>query len=355
LHTFRILLNTILFHFLFTLSLQAQTLHALILTDSVDETIGPSVKNDRINFKELMNEISVKTGMYLNLRILDGSDFKYLKIKGALDEIRPGSNDTVFIYFSSHGYRTREKKTKWPFIGIPDAEEEMDQFKLYQSQFAKKPRLLIIMSDACNSYADVAASTDESFIPRSISSNESENYKALFLRSSGGILTTSSKPGQFSRALEKGGAYSIQFLSALKNSVKSSKIPKWNDVMKNAHKVIAKGEESQQDPIYELFSLKEGVYSSNVPTPVAQVIPIPNKLLKYVFDHRSLIEVSKKSWKFNDEGKIYLLQEYERDANFISMYEKTERYFYALDHINKILYYYDEEAKDWILYVEGLK
>jgi len=61
---------------LFTLSLQAQTLHALILTDSVDETIGPSVKNDRINFKELMNEISVKTGMYLNLRILDGSDFK---------------------------------------------------------------------------------------------------------------------------------------------------------------------------------------------------------------------------------------------------------------------------------------
>ncbi|MDF3818549.1 caspase family protein [Leptospira sp. 96542] len=337
-------------------SVQSQTLHAVILSDSLDQSIGKSVKKDMANFKDLVNQIASKTGMDLQLTVLDGKDFTYKKANNAFGKINPGSEDLVFIYFSAHGFRMKETKGKWPLIHFPD-DNFVDQNELYKTQVAKKPRLLIIMSDVCNVYADEGEPIP-GVIPRSMSANEETNYATLFRYSRGSILASSSIPGQYSQAMDKGGAYSLQFLSNLKSALKSSNTPVWANIMKAANKPLFANTDHRQDPQYQLLSFTEG---SKVNTGLPVVVnppvvnPTPNKRQNYKFSEGYLQENANKKWKLNYDGVNYNLKEYERDKNFISMLDESNEDYYSVDHINKILYHYDWENEEWVVIAEGLK
>ncbi|WP_411823565.1 caspase family protein [Leptospira sp. 'Mane'] len=346
--TYRLVL-TFLTVFSINFPIFSQTLHVLIMADTFDETIGKSVKKDLNNFKDFAQKVATSTGMTLKMTTYQGDDYSSTNANNAIKSISPDANDTVLVYFSAHGSRTQSTPTKWPTIYFPD-EVSIDQNEIYKKLTKKKPRLLLVIADVCNVFADEDESVPN-VIPRSMNSNEALNYSTLFLNSKGSILASSSKPGQASIAYEKGGAYTINLLSAIKNAVKSSTPPRWADIMKISAKPIDPNSDSRQDPQFELFSFTEGGGKEAV----AIVNPPSSKRIKYTFSNGKLEEKASKVWALALDGEDYELKEYDRNKTFVYLSDEQNGGSYALDIENKIFYEYDWDTEDWDTISENLK
>jgi hypothetical protein len=317
------------------------------MADTDDETIGASVKKDFKSINALVKKIADNTGMTLNLASYEGNDYTSKTANRAIKSITPDSNDTVFVYISAHGARLRSTPTKFPMIYFPD-DVSIDQNTIYKTLAAKKPRLLIIIADVCNGYMEEGEPVPN-VIPRTMSSNEQLNYTTLFVNSKGTILASSSKPGQYSMAFDKGGAYTLNFLSALKKATESASVPKWEDIMKTSIKPIYPESKDRQDPQYQMISFTEGGRTNNPSTTVS------NKRLTFNFSEGKLEEKNAKKWSFLYQGDTSNLNEYDRSPEFIYLRSEDEQDYYAIDFKNKILYEYDWEGQEWNTLADDLK
>ncbi|TGN20968.1 caspase family protein [Leptospira idonii] len=327
----------------------SQTLHFLVMADTHDETIGKSVKKDFKNLKDLAQKIASNTGMTLNLTAYEGNDFSLKNANRAINSISPDQNDAVIVYISAHGFRERDSATKWPNIYFPEG-EYLEENDIYKRLAKKKPRLLIVLADVCNSYTDDDGSVPN-VIPRSLNDKEAENYTTLFVNSKGAIVASSSKPGQASIAESKGGSYTLAVLNALKNAVKSSSPPRWADIMKTSGKPIGSGS-SRQDPQYELFSFTEGGKTNN--SVVTTNTPVSKKM-KFTFSSGKLEEQNSKKWNLTLDGTVYNLKEYERDKTYIYFTDEENETTYALDLPAKVFFQYDWDREDWDTIADDLK
>ncbi|MCE9597223.1 MAG: caspase family protein [Spirochaetia bacterium] len=231
-------------------SLSAQTLHFLIVADTADQSIGSSVIADLENMQNKAREIAQNTGMRLNLKVLKSPEFNYNSTLAAVQAVNPASNDTVFFYYSGHGYRTRETKTQWPNLYVKTPQPGLEFSKVMQILESKNPRLIIALGDLCNSFSDQSSRSTNS---RAFAEIQPQNYKKLFLQYAGRVYASGSKPGQYSFAMDDGGAFTNQFLQALANEVRADD-PSWKRLMAVATKSIYIGSADQktQDPIFEL-------------------------------------------------------------------------------------------------------
>lgn len=341
--------------FLFSKPVFSQTLHALIFADSNDESIGVSVKRDGSLMKDLVKKIAAETGMTLKLTYHDGKQFTVKNNNNAIKNIKPSANDMVFVYFSAHGYRTEKTKTKWPLVYHPDSDDGLDLHQVYQTIASKKPRLQIVMADVCNELIETEDDSSQ-IAPRSMNNNETRNYKALFLNSKGGIIASSSKPKQLSYGLEKGGAYTLNFLAALKSATRSTSIPKWSNVMNTATKVIGKGTDYRQDPQYQAFNIVDGGASSTsiASTNTTNSVSTSNKN-SFKFTEGKLIQKNSKNWRLTWENVNYDLKEYEKEGGYIYLQDIEDDTYYCIGLTDKVLWIYDDKSEDWEVLVDPLK
>jgi len=212
------------------------TLHALIVVDTDDRSVGESVKIDLQNMQNLMRDISQYTEMRENTQQISGNDVTRGNVNSAINNLSVGSNDVVFFYYSGHGFNPG--RSKWPAMSLNDGSLTLKEVKATLKR--KKPRLLIVMADTCNSF------TGGRFPPLG-SARGSDNYKELFLKYQGVITASSSKPGQYSWGNERiGGLYTYQFLGSLNQELSSTQRPSWDALMSRANKFIQAGGSSQQ-------------------------------------------------------------------------------------------------------------
>ncbi|MBL8021881.1 MAG: caspase family protein [Leptospirales bacterium] len=233
-----------------TSALNAQTLHFLIVADTADQSIGSSVLADLENMQNKAREIAQNAGMRLNLKVVKSPEFNYNSTLAAVQAVNPASNDTVFFYYSGHGYRTRETKTQWPNLYTKSPQPGLEFSKVLQILEAKNPRLIIALGDLCNSFSDQSTRSTNS---RAFAEIQPQNYKKLFAQFAGRVYASGSKPGQYSFAMDDGGAFTNQFLQALASEVRADE-PSWKRLMAVATKSIYIGsaEQRTQDPIFEL-------------------------------------------------------------------------------------------------------
>ncbi|WCL49280.1 caspase family protein [Leptospira sp. GIMC2001] len=340
----------------------SQTLHALISVDSNDESIGRSVKKDGALMRDLVKKIASETGMTLKLTYYEGKQFTLKNNNNAINNLKPSANDMVFVYFSAHGYRTQKTKTKWPLVYHAESDDGLDLNKVYQTIASKKPRFQIVMADVCNELIEMDEDSPH-VAPRSTNSNESVNYKALFLNSKGGIISSSSKPEQLSYALEKGGAFTLNFLAALKTATRSTSLPKWTNIMNTATKVIGKGTDARQDPQYQAFNLVDGGTSSvavstttsNIPSPPPSPTNSSSNKNSFKFKEGKLVQKSAKKWILTWEGVDYNLKQYEKEDDMIYLESPEDESYYCLSIEQRMLWIYDDNSEDWEILVDPLK
>lgn len=216
-------------------------LHAILVGDTNDPSIGRSVETDLANFNKLLRSIEENTGLAVQKITITGGELGRGKGRDTvLQKLQnltvAGGQDLVIFLYSGHGGRMSTKQTKWPSLGVEGVSTSPDRLldlDLVVDELQKKnPRLLIVLADACNSVIDAQRSFEKN-------TELAESYRKLFLGYQGTIIASSSKMGQYSYGNpEVGGLFIRQFLDSLNKNLATAN-PTWEGLMKDAKQTIS--------------------------------------------------------------------------------------------------------------------
>jgi hypothetical protein len=228
---------------------EGATIHAVLVGDVHDPDIGPGDRKDLGLIKDLLNDVSKNTGMKLSMKVIDDR-IDRTKVMNAVKGVNPASDDMVIFYYTGHGYRMRSMKNQWPAMALQGPGDEtagLDQYWVFNELRRKRPRLLLVMADACNNYVSEGAVDTRLFLQSG--REKADNYRKLFAESKGAIIASSSRPGQYSYSGDTGSQFTVAFLRTLRQAL-SGERPTWDAVMKNATRPVMGG---QQNPQFAMF------------------------------------------------------------------------------------------------------
>ncbi len=227
----------------------AATLHAIIVSDTNDESVGASVQIDQRRLQGLVKSISEYTKMALIPHYISGNQLNRANVERAINSVSDvSSDDVVFFFWSGHGFNDEKSNSKYPTVYLSDWQNTLGLESVANMLKQKKPRLLIVIGDTCNK--PMGGSRGEE-ITRG---EKDENYKTLFLSYRGTILASSSIKGQYSYGNnQSGGLYTNAFLSSLSKELASSGTPSWKTLMDRANTPINVGSGVIQQPQFDVI------------------------------------------------------------------------------------------------------
>lgn len=281
-------------------SVSSQTLHAIIFANTKSPGnpnvpgsvgIGPSVTVDFERMGIEMSSIASFIGYKLKKYYYHGTPARFSRssLERVLSNLSCESDDIVFFYYSGHGLRAVNEDSQYPEMvlkvpyGAASDQELYPLYDVYRKIKRKSPRLTIVFGDLCNS-------TAKGFYKQSISekgastksSTVCDVYKNLFLNVTGGLIATSSKPGQtsgcatFTDGTDAGGCFTASFLDCLGQCVSKGQEVSWDILLKKTRDVtkqISPANEKGEHQ-YPVFSTKDLIVApSPVVTPTMQTIP----------------------------------------------------------------------------------
>jgi len=255
----------------------AQTLQAILIADTNDASIGVSVKKDFENLKRVLQAVSTHTGMKLELQALEGNAVTLANMRAAVNAIKPGTNDTVFFYYSGHGFRTEASKSRYPYLYISQQGQAFEE--IIGALRKKTPRLLIAVTDSCNNKADlpVAAAMRSMSAPP----DYKKTYSRLWLDAAGEIVIASSSEGEYAWGDDDvGGYFTKRFLESHDNQVNiasPTQTPGWEPIVNTAKSVINVNYGSTNYKQTPIVDAKLSYVRAYVPAgaPVAVAVPAP--------------------------------------------------------------------------------
>jgi hypothetical protein len=225
-----IFIFTFVFYSLYFQSVTAANLHAFIVCDTHADNIEKSVQAD---YRRILNEIKYickLTKLKPKIKTFTGynvdSDFV-----NKLDSLNVKPDDVIIFYWSGHGKRFDFQENPWPVFDFTYDDIVVSQYTITQLLMDKHPRLILSIADCCNDYLGKSLILES----RKISNSKKNNYRKLFLDSSGTYIATAALPGEFSFGLNRtirewnlppGGYYTTAFLEVLdeETSVKNPTI-----------------------------------------------------------------------------------------------------------------------------------
>ncbi|MEM7120303.1 MAG: caspase family protein [Pseudomonadota bacterium] len=208
-------------------SARADTIWAVVVADTNDPHIGYSVGVDAGNVTRMLDDIAKQTDMDLKLQTISGNAFTAKSIDQALNNIKPGTDDVVFFYYSGHGERDLKSSDPWPEWNVNG------QLVPYSDVLSRldngAPRLVIALSDACNrdlrnSVVGATIVSDDGH-----GSKEQWSYKDLFKSTTGYFVASSASPGELSTVVGEGSAFTKSFLNSVTYAMRTAGVT-WQDI-----------------------------------------------------------------------------------------------------------------------------
>ncbi len=221
------------------------TMHAIFVINTEDKGIG--CEYDMKNWETLLPEIKKYSGMTITTHYLKDKNWSETAVNKKIAQIKPGADDVVLFYYSGHGFRFQQgQKDQWPYLALQEGVKSLQT--IYTELYKKNPRLLIVVSDCCNSFCPGSPPKVQS--RAAISETKiAENYKILFLKSKGAIIASGCTPGQYSYGgAPDGGAYTSTLLKNIKLSVRGDN-SSWKQIFETSNQPLVGG---KQQPQYKL-------------------------------------------------------------------------------------------------------
>ena len=259
--------------FLINTSVQGQTLHAIIFGDTKDATIGQSVYEDVQNMTTLMSIISTENNFKIKEHYYWGNDCNKTNVINVLQNLLCNQQDVVFFYYSGHGTRAIDDKSKFPQMCL-GGNYDADFMPMYQADelIAKKnPKLRIVMADCCNNVVPgVSPKSDYGNGKAIVKSQPTTALKTLFGTTKGSVIVSSSKIGETSAGWAIGGAFTCCFLVELDKMIEGQSPIAWNTLLENTklttYRETSRDGRTGHTPIFDV-----NIEGQNSQTPAVEI------------------------------------------------------------------------------------
>ena len=204
-------------------SCQWGDLYAVVAADLRDPSVGENMKPNIQAIGDLLKSIEKYAPLHLTRYDCFYGTLRTDTVRQVIRDLPVTEDDTVLFYYSGHG---SGGATPWPKMSFEDGLLELDE--VIDALQAKKPRLLIVISDCCNwVYRPEGTRESARFVPSV--QHRPESYRKLFYEQRGFIYATSSRRGEYSFCHREGSMFTIDFLSRLDAQL-CSEDPDWTRV-----------------------------------------------------------------------------------------------------------------------------
>lgn len=235
-------------------SATAQTMHTLIFVNESESGRQVDRTADSRNMKTFFTEIAQCLDYRNDLRSHTGAEFTSTVVDREINSLQVGSNDVVVFYYSGHGANLRNDK--WPTLAFLDNMYWSSRILAKLNAKCGNAKLLLFITDCCNSYIDNNVSPVHSYNP-----TDDNNVAKLFTGFKGKkkVIVTAAKPGQSSISDKRYGAiFGISFRDAIReNTSNDVSNPTWDKVLSDARRLTMSlsaryGSDCQHEPQYSI-------------------------------------------------------------------------------------------------------
>lgn len=228
----------------------AQQVHAILVADTLDGSIGAGIKENLKNVHALLADIEIVGEIPVIKTEVKDTGFNCKAINDAVSRLQSGPNDAVLFFYSGHGFRRDSTQTRFPEFDCRRTSDldRGDMATIVQELLTqKRPRFLLAVADTCNKEVPglgfAAASA-----PFEFPAERKAAFRRLFLDYTGALMMSGAVPGEFSwyriaqpTPTDKlGGYFTNQLLRVLDQRIleNGGKI-RWEDIATDATKTIA--------------------------------------------------------------------------------------------------------------------
>ena len=243
---YRILFCIQFFSIFFALPLSSATMHVLVAGDkqgTIKESVKKDIKNMRTATRIISHQLDIK-------RNFNAIKIKKLSSKTILNWIAKApvrKNDVFMFYFSGHGSRSKFS-SKWPLICFSKKKQLLDLQVVIKAIKKKKPRLSVILCDACNKGSNGAKFlVYHPYDTIDIKQAEIDGLHRLFMKKRGSIVMCAAKPNSGAWGGMNGGRMTRGFLLQLVEETKRL-YPSWKHLSSGVKKITA----PRQNPLIQI-------------------------------------------------------------------------------------------------------
>ena len=126
----------------------AVTLHAIMIADYEDSTIGDTTQKDLEEWHRRLSAITGMVGIEFCPAIFIYSNYDPALVRTYLNELEVQPDDIIFFQFSGHGFRTVTETTDWPALQFSN--KGLRGAEVIETIRKKSARLNLIFFDCCN-------------------------------------------------------------------------------------------------------------------------------------------------------------------------------------------------------------
>lgn len=211
-------------------------LRILVFGDTNDSSIGQSVATDINAYKKLASAVKAAVepeGVKTTLDVFSGDNCSYDKLNDYLEDFSC-NGDIVFFIYNGHGARSHKDESKFPRMCLGSHYESkwMKISDLNDKLRSKKPRLMVVVTDCCNSYYDRRGGENESAYGVSTNKCNGDGLRQLFLRNRGEVCITAASPGEYGWGTTQGGLLSLNFLDVIYKYDAKGNAANWDDFIR---------------------------------------------------------------------------------------------------------------------------
>jgi hypothetical protein len=175
------------------------TLHAILVGDVDDPTIGIGTAVDLNVLTRAVQRFALYSDMNLSQTILSGDQYDPLLLLNVINKLAVEPDDVVIYYHLSHGFRTPSTTSPYPNLFFGWQEWALSVDDIVRALKRKSQRLTLVIADVCNNVvAEHAAPRLYHERLTKPTQRAKRFYRHLFRDYHGFLVACGAHPGQYS-------------------------------------------------------------------------------------------------------------------------------------------------------------